>query len=164
MPLEYNPHAVCSKLSREQPPAALAGGARKSMLMCLSKASAAAHAHSTQPANGLQRAEVLPMLLLAVQLVQPPLRVNLPNARIVRGGQHGSFTRGDEASSSMKGCSLCMFLRCVRATRASARHLCSTLTARRVDLRRFTRAVTRMYLLCSNVSRVLHRTKTGTRS
>ena len=78
------------------------------MLMCLSKASAAAHAHSTQPANGLQRAEVLPMLPLAVQHVQPPLRANLPNAGIVRGGEHGSFTRGDEASSSMKGCSLCM--------------------------------------------------------
>ena len=36
------------------------------------------------------------------------LRANLPNAGIVRGGEHGSFTRGDEASSSMKGCSLCM--------------------------------------------------------
>ena len=88
----------------------MVGCMNKSMLRCLSKGSAAAHAHSghTQPANGLQRAEVLPMLPLAVQLVQPPLRANLPNAGIVRGGEHGSFTRGDEASSSMKGCSLCM--------------------------------------------------------
>ena len=86
----------------------LHGGATKSILRCLSTRSATAHAHSTQPANGLQRAEVLPMLLLAVQLVQPPLRANLPNARIMRGGEHGCLTRGDEASSSMKGCSLCM--------------------------------------------------------
>ena len=71
------------------------------MLRCLSKGSAAAHAHSTQPANGLQRAEVLPMLPLAVQLVQPPLRANLPNAGIVRAGEHGSFTRGDEASLAL---------------------------------------------------------------
>ena len=66
------------------------------MLRCLSKGSDAAHAHSTHPANGLQRAEVLPMLPLAVQLVQPPLRAYLPNAGIVRGGEHGSFTRGDD--------------------------------------------------------------------
>ena len=131
------------------------------MLRCLSKGSAAAHAHSTQPANGLQRAEVLPMLPLAVQLVQPPLCANLPNAGIMRGGEHGSFTRGDEASSSMKGCSLCMYLRCVRATRASARDICSTLPARCVDLRRFTRSFARMYLLSSNASRVSHRTWTG---
>ena len=108
------------------------------MLRCLSKGSAAAHTHSTQPANGLQRAEVLPMLPLTVQLVQPPLCANLPNAGIVRGGEHGSFTRGDEAGSSMKGCSLGMYLRCVRAARASARDICLTLPARRVDLRRFT--------------------------
>ena len=129
-------------------------------LRCLSKGSDAAHAHSTQPANGLQRAEVLPMLPLAVQLVQPPLRANLPNAGIVRGGEHGSFTRGDEASSSMKGCSLGMELRCVGATRASApaRVMCSTLPARRVDLRRFTRAIGRMYLLSQNASPVLLRT------
>ena len=89
------------------------------------------------------------------------LLANLPNAGIERGGEHGSFMRGDEASSSMKGCSLCMYLRCGRATRASARDICSTLPARRVDLRRFTRAVTRMYLLCSDALRVLHRTWTG---
>ena len=78
----------------------------------------------------------------------------LPNAGIERGGEHGSFMRGDEASSSMKGCSLCMYLRCVRATRASARDMCSTLPARRVDLSRFTRSVGRMYLLCFNALRV----------
>ena len=81
----------------------------------------------------------------------------LPNAGIERGGEHGSFMRGDEASSSMKGCSLCMYLRCVRATRASARDICSTLPARRVDLSRFTRSVGRMYPLSSNASCVSHR-------
>ena len=86
----------------------------------------------------------------------------LPNAGIERGGEHGSFMRGDEASSSMKGCSLCMYLRCMRATRASARDICSTLPARRVDLSRFTRAVVRMYLLSQNASRVLHRVLTAT--
>ena len=130
-------------------------------LRCLSKGSAAAHAHSTQPVGDLQRAEELPTVPPAAELVQPPLRANLLNAGIVRGGEHGSFTRGDEASSSMKGCSLCMYLRCVRATRASARDICSTLPARRVDLRKFTRAVTRMYLLCFDALRVLHRTWTG---
>ena len=104
------------------------------MLRCLSKGSAAAHAHSTQLANGLQCAEVLPMLPLAVQLVQPPLRANLPNAGIVRGGEHGSFTRGDEASSSMKGCSLGMKLRCVMPIGHGVRAI--VLPARRsVDLR-----------------------------
>ena len=44
----------------------------KSMLRCLSMQAVAAHAHSTQPANDLQRAEVLPTLPLADELVQPP--------------------------------------------------------------------------------------------
>ena len=46
---------------------------------------------------------------------------NLPNAGIMRGGEHGSFIRGREASSSMKGCSLAMNLRCVAPVRHSAR-------------------------------------------
>ena len=162
MPLAYNPHAVCSKLSREQPPAALAGGARKSMIRCLSASCAAAHTHSTQPAGGLQRTEVLPTLPLAAELVQPPL-ASLP-AECWNGAgwcEHGSFMRGHEASSSMKGCSPCMYLRCVRATRASARDICSTLPARRVDLRGFTRRFTRWYLPRSNALRVSHRTWMG---
>ena len=36
------------------------------------------------------------------------LRANLPNARIVHGGEHGIFVRGYEDRPSMKGCSLCM--------------------------------------------------------
>ena len=138
------------------------GGARKSMLRCLSSRCAAAHAHSTQPAGGLQRAEVLPTMPLAAELVQPPLASLPANAGIERGGEHGSFMRGDEASSSMKGCSLCMYLRCVRATRASARDMCSTLPARRVDLRGFASAVGRMYLLCFNASCFSHRVWTAT--
>ena len=86
----------------------------------------------------------------------------LPNAGIERGGEHGSFMRGDEASSSMKGCSLCMYIRCVRALRASARDICSTLPARRVDLSRFTMSVRRRYLLCSDASRDLIRVWMGT--
>ena len=78
------------------------------------------------------------------------LPANLPNAGIVRGGEHGSFSRGHEASSSMKGCSLGMHLWCVAPIRPSAREMCSTLPARRVDLSRFTLAPKRMYLLCFN--------------
>ena len=58
----------------------LHGGARKSRFRCLSIRSAAAHAHSKQPTDGLERAEALPTLPLAAELVQPPLRANLPNA------------------------------------------------------------------------------------
>jgi hypothetical protein len=88
---------------------------------------------------------------------------NLPNARFVRGGEHGNFVRGDEAISSMNECSLCMYRRCVADVRPIAHDMCSTLPARRVDLRRFTRVVGRMYLLCWNASRVLHRVLTKTR-
>ena len=38
---------------------------------CLGTRSATAHAYSTQPAVGLQRAKVLPTLPLAAELVQP---------------------------------------------------------------------------------------------
>ena len=58
----------------------LHGGVRKSMLWCLITRSAAAHAHSKQPTDDLERAEVLPTLPLADELLQPPLRANLPNA------------------------------------------------------------------------------------
>ena len=91
------------------------------------------------------------------------LAPNLPNAGIVRGGEHGSFSRGHEASSSMKGCSLAMNLRCVAPIRHSARSTCSTLSARCANLHRFTRSVRRRYLLCENASRVWHRTLTKTR-
>ena len=80
------------------------------------------------------------------------LPTNLPNARMVCGGQHGSFMSGHEASPSMKGCLLGMDLRCVVPVRHSARDMCSTLPARRVDLSRFTMAVTRMYLPSSGAS------------
>ena len=43
----------------------LHGGARKSMLRCLSKHADAAHTHGKQPADGLKRADVLPMKPLA---------------------------------------------------------------------------------------------------
>ena len=86
----------------------------------------------------------------------------LPNAGIERGGEQGSFIRGHEASPSMKGCLLGMNLRCVVPVRRSARDLCSTLPARRVDLSRFTMAVTRMYLPRSDASRDSIRVFLGT--
>ena len=67
------------------------------------------------------------------------LPATLPNAGILRGGEHGSFVRGHTASSSMKRCSLGMTLRCVLAGRHSARDTCSTLPARGADLSRFAR-------------------------
>ena len=42
------------------------------MLRCLSMRSAAAHAYSKQPTDGLKCAEVLPTLPLADELEQPP--------------------------------------------------------------------------------------------
>ena len=63
----------------------LHGDARKSMIRCLSMRSAAAHAHSTQPIDGLQRAEVL---LPADELVQPAshhLQPKQPNPVAERG-------------------------------------------------------------------------------
>ena len=51
------------------------------------------------------------------------LPATLPNAGILRGGEHGSFVRGHTASSSMKGCSLGMTLRCVLPGRHSARNI-----------------------------------------
>ena len=61
----------------------------------------------------------------------------------------------------MKGCSLGMALRYVAPIRPSAREMCSTLPARRVDLSKFSRAEKRMYLLCFNALSVLHQTLSG---
>jgi len=72
------------------------------MLRCLSARCAAAHAHSTQPADGLQRAKVLPTLPLPDELVQPPFASLPAECWIERSGEHGSFIRGHEASPSMK--------------------------------------------------------------
>uniref|UniRef100_A0A7S2IWH5 Uncharacterized protein n=1 Tax=Haptolina brevifila TaxID=156173 RepID=A0A7S2IWH5_9EUKA len=99
------------------------------MFRCLSKGSDAAHTHSTQPVDDLQCAVELPTMPPAAELVLPPLCANLPNAGIVRGGEHSSFVRGYDASSSMKGCSLGMLRRYVRAIRPSTRGICSTLMA-----------------------------------
>ena len=115
------------------------------MLRCLSTRSATAHAHSTQLADGLQRAEVLPTLPPATQLVQPPSACQPAECWNRAGGEHGIFVRGYEDRPSMKGCSLGMILRCVRATRAIARDICPTLSVRRGVLRRFTRSVRRRY-------------------
>ena len=65
--------------------------------------------------------------------------------------------------SSSKQCSPEVFPRCVAAGKRSARDTWSTLSARPADRRRFTRSVTRMYLLCWNASRFLHRVLTTTR-
>ena len=133
------------------------------MLRCLrlSKGSAAAYAHSTQPANGLQRAEVLPTLPVAVQLEQSQFPASLPNAAIVRDGEHGSFVGGEEARPSMKEWSLGMQVRSTVPFRHGVRELCSTLPDRRSDLSRFALAAKRMYLLFFNASSFAHRVLTG---
>ena len=130
------------------------GGARKSMLRCLSTRSATAHAHSTQPADGLQRAQVLPTLPPAAELVQPPCPRRPAECWNRSRHEHGIFVSGYEDRSSMKGCSLGMILRYVTAARASARDICSTLPARRDDRSRFARSVGRMYPLTANALRV----------
>ena len=153
--LEYSPHAVGSKLSRKQPPPTSTACTAVHESRC-SDASARAVPLPTPTARSPL---VVCSVLKCCRQCRWPLSscshhwpAYLPNAGIERGGEHGSFMRGDEASSSMKGCSLCMYLRCVRATRASARDISSTLPARRVDLSRFTRSVGRMYPLSSNAS------------
>ena len=160
MLLAYSPREVCSKLGRKPPPAALARRWKKVEAPVPQTQAAAAHAHSTQPASRLQRADVLPTLPLADELVQPPFACQPAECWIVHGGEHGIFVRGYETSPSMKGCSLCMLLRCVRAARASARDICSTLPARCDDRRIITRSVGRMYLLCFNALRDAHRVLT----
>ena len=102
--------------------------------------------------------------------IKPPsssshtLPAYLRNARIVRCGEHVQVSRGLRAGSNSKGCSPDVIPRCVVARRRSARDVSSTSSVCREDLRRFTRSVRRMYLLCSNASRVLHRTWTGART
>ena len=154
MPHAYNPHEVGSKWGPNSRQQRLRGGGRKSMLRCLSMRSATAHAHSTQPADELQRAQVLPTLPPAAELVQPPYPRRPAECWNRARHEHGIFVSGYEDRSSMKGCSLGMILRCVTAARASARDICSTLPARRDDRSRFTRSVRRMYLLSENALRV----------
>ena len=69
--------------------------------------------------------------------------------------------RGHKKCSSSKRCLPWAITRCVLAGRRSAPDFSSTLSVRRVDLGRFPRRVTRMYLLCSFALRVSHRTLTG---
>ena len=81
------------------------GGARKSRLRCLSASCAAAHAHSTQPAVGLQRAKVLTATLRRFTRFDPGLDGSLEttraqgpiySARAYRvGGSRGRYTRLD---------------------------------------------------------------------
>ena len=61
----------------------------------------------------------------------------------------------------MKGGSLGMQARSTVPFRHGARAMCSTLPARRSDRSRFALAAKRMYRLCSNASRVLHRVFVG---
>ena len=69
---------------------------------------------------------------LAATICQPTCR--MLDSYAVVSGEHGNFVRGDEAISSMNGCSLCMYRRCVADVRPSAHDMCSTLPARCVDL------------------------------
>ena len=69
--------------------------------------------------------------------------------------------RGKVARLRMKGGSLGMQARSTVPFRHGARAMCSTLPARRSDRSRFALAAKRMYRLCSNASRVLHRVFVG---
>ena len=169
MPLAYNPHAVCSKLSREQPPAALARRCKKvdapvpQLALCRCPRPQPAARQARSPPTICSVPKCCRRCRQPMSSSSHHLPANLPNAGIVRGGEHGSFMCGHEASSSMKGCLLGMHLRCVVSVRHSTRDMCSTLPARCADLRGFTRRSTRMYLLCSNASRISHRVLTGSR-
>ena len=66
---------------------------------------------------------------LAATICQPTCRM-LDSYTVV---SMATFVRGDEAISSMNGCSLCMYRRCVADVRPIAHDMCSTLPARRVS-------------------------------
>jgi hypothetical protein len=89
------------------------------------------------------------------------LPVHLRSARIVRCGENVKVSGGDKEGSSSQGCLPEAIPRCVAACRRSPPDISLTLSVRRADLCRFTRRVTRMYLLCSFALRVSHRTLTG---
>ena len=87
-----------------------------------------------------------------------------PDPAIDRGSVGVSFSSSHKVGSSSKRCLPEVKIRCVLAGRHSPRTIWSTLPARRVDLRGFTRSVTRWYLPRSNALRVSHRTWTGPRT
>ena len=89
------------------------------------------------------------------------LPVHLRSARIVRCGENVKVSGGDKEGSSSQECLPEAIPRCVAACRRSPPDILLTLSVRRADLCRFTRRVTRMYLLCSFALRVSHRTLTG---
>ena len=155
----YNPHAVGSKLGREPPPAALARRweeSRCSGASAYSKHADAAHAHSKQPVNGLQRAEVMPMKPLADELEQPPF-ANQPAVRrlalyAVETCQLQLFSSSQEVGSSSKRRLPEVKLCIVAAGSSSLRSTWSTFTGSTCRRTGFTRSVRRRYLLCSNAS------------
>ena len=87
-----------------------------------------------------------------------------PDPAIDRGSVGVSFSSSHKVGSSSKRCSPEVKIRCVLAGRHNPRTIWSTLPARRVNLRGFTRSVMRMYLPRSNALRASHRTWTGPRT
>ena len=87
-----------------------------------------------------------------------------PDPAIDRGSVGVSFSSSHRVGSSSKRCLPEVKVRCVLAGRHRSRAIWSTLSARRANLRRFTRSVGRRYPPRSNALRVSHRTWTGTRT
>ena len=158
----YSPHAIRCKLSCQPPRAACTQAlqeieppARLHAICCCSR----------------PNSRSLPMVRIAPKhwscCNEPPssfshhLPVPLRSARIVHCGENVKVSGGDKEGSSSQGCLPEAIPRCVAACRRSPPDISLTLSVRRADLCRFTRRVTRMYLLCSFALRVSHRTLTG---
>ena len=142
-------------------PQRLHGGARKSTLRCLRTQATAAHAHSKQPADGLTRADALPMKPLADELEQPPF-ANQPAEGLNRTRcRHVSFSCGHQVGSSSKRRLPEVKSFIVEAGSSSLRSTWSTFTGSTCRMAGFTRSVERMYLLCFNALRDTYRVLTG---
>ena len=131
------------------------------MLRCLSKHADAAHAHSKQPVDDPQRAEVMPMKPLADELEQPPF-ANQPAEGLNRTRcRHVSFSSGQEVGSSSKR-RLPEVKSCIVAAGSSSlRSTWSTFTGSTCRRTGFALAVERMYLLSSNALRDAYRVLMG---
>ena len=117
------------------------------MLRCLSKHADAAHAHSKQPADGLQRAEVMPMKPLADELEQPPFANQPAEGLNCTRWRHVSFSGGQEVGSSSKR-RLPEVKSCIVAAGSSSlRSTWSTFTGSTCGRTGFALVVRRMYLL-----------------
>ena len=116
-----------------------------------------------QPSDGTHRAKALVKLQRTAKLMKPPF-ASTPGecSRIVRCGENLKVSGGDKEGSSSQGCLPEAIPRCVAACRRSPPDISLTLSVRRADLCRFTKRVTRMYLLCDNATEPSDRVWMGT--